>query len=66
MIAGKSRVIRAKGVPEELYDSGGAAILARYGGRVLQPWQTVLVLSVVSALWLVVAVYFLGGPQLRA
>jgi glycerol uptake facilitator-like aquaporin len=40
--------------------SGGAAILARYGGHPLQPWQTVLVLSVVSALWLVVAVYFLG------
>jgi len=28
--------------------SGGAAILARYGGRALQPWQTVLVLSLVS------------------
>jgi aquaporin Z len=40
--------------------SGGAAILFRYGGRSLQPWQTVLVLSLVSALWLVVAVYFLG------
>ena len=40
--------------------SGGAAILARYGGRGLQPWETVLVLSAVSALWLVVAVYFLG------
>ena len=40
--------------------SGGAAILARYGGRGLPPWQTVLVLSLVSALWLVVAVYFLG------
>ncbi|NMO50827.1 aquaporin [Actinoplanes sp. TBRC 11911] len=40
--------------------SGGAAILARYGGRGLQPWQIVLVLSLVSALWLVVAVYFLG------
>ena len=40
--------------------SGGAAILARYGGRGLQPWQTVLVQSLVSALWLVVAVYFLG------
>jgi len=39
--------------------SGGAAILVRYGGRPLQPWQTVLVLSLVSALWLV-AVYFLG------
>src|SRR5215813_4196036 len=40
--------------------SGGAAILDRYGGHALQPWQTVLVLSLVSALWLVVAVYFLG------
>src|SRR5580658_720611 len=40
--------------------SGGAAILARYGGRGLQPWETVLVLSLVSALWLVAAVYFLG------
>jgi aquaporin Z len=40
--------------------SGGAAILVRYGGHALQPWQTVLVLSAISALWLVVAVYFLG------
>jgi glycerol uptake facilitator-like aquaporin len=40
--------------------SGGAAILARYGGHPLQIWQTVFVLSLVSALWLVVAVYFLG------
>jgi len=40
--------------------SGGAAILARYGGRPLQPWQTVLILSAVSGLWLLVAVYFLG------
>jgi aquaporin Z len=40
--------------------SGGAAILARYGGQGLQPWQVVFVLSLVSALWLVVAVYFLG------
>ncbi len=40
--------------------SGGAAILVRYGGNTLQPWQTVLVLSLVSALWLVVAVFFLG------
>jgi aquaporin Z len=40
--------------------SGGAAVLVRYGGHSLQPWQTVLVLSAVSALWLVVAVYFLG------
>jgi glycerol uptake facilitator-like aquaporin len=40
--------------------SGGAAILVRYGGHPLQPWQTVLVLSAVAALWLLVAVYFLG------
>ncbi len=40
--------------------SGGAAILARYGGHAVAPWQTVLVLSLISALWLVVAVYFLG------
>ena len=40
--------------------SGGAAILARYGGHGLQPWEIVLVLSLISALWLVVAVYFLG------
>jgi glycerol uptake facilitator-like aquaporin len=40
--------------------SGAAAILARYGGHALQPWQTVFVLSAVSALWLVAAVYFLG------
>src|SRR5258707_6002518 len=41
--------------------SGGAAVLVRYGGQPLQPWQTVLVLSLVSALWLVVAGYFLRG-----
>src|SRR5262249_42035775 len=40
--------------------SGGAAILARYGGRGLQPWQTGLVLSLFSALWFLVAIYFLG------
>src|SRR5262249_32816272 len=40
--------------------SGGAAVLARYGGATLPRWQTGLVLSLVSALWLVVAVYFLG------
>jgi glycerol uptake facilitator-like aquaporin len=40
--------------------SGGAAILVLYGGHALQPWQTVLVLSAISALWLVVAIYFLG------
>jgi glycerol uptake facilitator-like aquaporin len=40
--------------------SGGAAILARYGGHPLETWQTVFVLSAISALWLVVAVFFLG------
>src|SRR5260221_8318536 len=40
--------------------SGGAAVLARYGGHPLQPWQTVLVLSLVSALWLGGAGFFLG------
>jgi hypothetical protein len=40
--------------------SGGAAVLVVYGGTPLQPWQTVFVLSLVSALWLVAAVYFLG------
>ena len=40
--------------------SGGAAVLVRYGGTGLQRWQVVFVLSLVSALWLVVAVYFLG------
>ena len=40
--------------------SGGAAVLVRYGGHALQPWQTAFVLSAISALWLVVAVYFLG------
>jgi glycerol uptake facilitator-like aquaporin len=40
--------------------SGGAAILARYGGHAVQPWQEVLVLSIVSALWVVAAVCFLG------
>ncbi len=40
--------------------SGGAAILVRYGGHALQPRQKGLVLSAVAALWLVVAIYFLG------
>jgi glycerol uptake facilitator-like aquaporin len=40
--------------------SGGAAILVRYGGHPLQAWQIVFVLSLISALWLVAAVYFLG------
>lgn len=46
--------------------SGGAAILVRYGGHPLRPWQTVLVLSLVSALWLVVAVYLLGDIYILA
>jgi glycerol uptake facilitator-like aquaporin len=40
--------------------SGGAAILALYGGHGIQKWQFIFVLSVISALWLVAAVYFLG------
>jgi glycerol uptake facilitator-like aquaporin len=40
--------------------SGGAAVLVRYGGGGIDRWQTVFVLSLVSALWLVVAIYFLG------
>jgi glycerol uptake facilitator-like aquaporin len=40
--------------------SGGAAILARYGGHGLQPWQIGAVLSLVSALWVMAAIYFLG------
>ena len=40
--------------------SGGAAILAKYGGHSLELWEKGLVLSVISGLWLVVAVYFLG------
>jgi glycerol uptake facilitator-like aquaporin len=40
--------------------SAGAAILVLYGGTKMERWETVLVLSATSALWLVVAVYFLG------
>ena len=40
--------------------SGGAAILAKYGGHAISPWEKALVLSVVSGLWLVTAIYFLG------
>jgi aquaporin Z len=40
--------------------SGTAAVMARYGGARVQSWQAVLVLSLVSALWLVSAIYFLG------
>ena len=38
----------------------GGAILAKYGGHAISPWEKALVLSVVSGLWLVVAIYFLG------
>ena len=40
--------------------SGGAAILALYGGAPVRAWEAAFVLSAVSALWLVAAVYFLG------
>src|SRR6516165_249155 len=40
--------------------SGGAAILAAYGGVTLAPFQYAFILSAVSSLWLVAAVYFLG------
>jgi glycerol uptake facilitator-like aquaporin len=40
--------------------SGGAAVLAKYGGGTLAVWERGLVLSVISGLWLVVAIYFLG------
>lgn len=41
--------------------SGGAAVLAQFGGADLAPYQFAFILSAVSALWLVAAVYFLGG-----
>lgn len=40
--------------------SGGAAILAGYGGATLAPYQYAFILSAVSSLWLVASVYFLG------
>jgi aquaporin Z len=40
--------------------SGGAAILAGYGGGDLAPYQYAFILSAISALWLTAAVYFLG------
>jgi glycerol uptake facilitator-like aquaporin len=40
--------------------SGGAAILAGYGGAELAAYQYAFILSTVAALWLVAAVYFLG------
>jgi glycerol uptake facilitator-like aquaporin len=41
--------------------SCGAAVLARYGGATLAPFEYAFILSAISALWLVAAVYFLGG-----
>lgn len=40
--------------------SGGAAILAAHAGATLAPYQYAFILSAVSALWLLAAVYFLG------
>lgn len=40
--------------------SGGAAVLAGYGGASLAPYQFAFILSVIAALWLVAVVYFLG------
>ncbi len=41
--------------------SGGAAILAGYGGGApLAPYQFAFILSAIAALWLTAAVYFLG------
>ena len=40
--------------------SGGAAILAGYGGGSLASYQFAFILSTVAALWLVAAVFFLG------
>ena len=40
--------------------SGGAAILTLYGGVKMEPLIGAFVLSAISSLWLVVAIYFLG------
>ncbi len=40
--------------------SAGAAILSLYAGRPLHPFEAAFILSAISALWLVVAVYSLG------
>ena len=40
--------------------SGGAAVLALYAGRPLHPFEAAFILSAISALWLVAAVYALG------
>ncbi|MFT4097084.1 MAG: aquaporin [Rhodoblastus sp.] len=40
--------------------SGGAAVLTLYGGVKMEPLIGAFVLSAISSLWLVVAIYFLG------
>jgi glycerol uptake facilitator-like aquaporin len=40
--------------------SGGAAIMVLYGGIKVEPLIAAFVLSAISSLWLVVAIYFLG------
>jgi glycerol uptake facilitator-like aquaporin len=40
--------------------SGGASILAQHGGADLAPFQFAFILSAIAALWIMVAVYFLG------
>jgi hypothetical protein len=53
-----SEFIGTSGLPFVL--SGGAGILAGFGGASLAPHQLAFILSTTSALWLVAAVYFLG------
>ena len=40
--------------------SGGAAVLAKYGGGSPNTYAVALILSAFSALWLMVAIFFLG------
>ncbi len=40
--------------------SGGAAVLVKYGGAEISPYAVALILSAFSALWLLVAILFLG------
>jgi glycerol uptake facilitator-like aquaporin len=40
--------------------SGGASILAQYGGGELAPFQYAFILSTIAGLWIMAAVYFLG------
>ena len=43
--------------------SGGAAVLAKYGGGDPNTYAVALILSAFSALWLMVAIFFLGDCQ---